>query len=89
MNIKNEKATIYHFDVYRLEDSDEFYEIGGEEYFEKGICLIEWGELIPDALPKERITIKFEENTESENYRNIEMIANGKRYEKILEKMGD
>ena len=60
-----------------------------EEYFEKGICLIEWRELIPDALPKEGITIKFEENTESENYRNIEMIANGKRYEKILEKMGD
>ena len=32
---------IYHFDVYRLEDSSEFYEIGGEEYFENGICLIE------------------------------------------------
>ena len=37
---------IYHFDVYRLEDSSEFYEIGGEEYFENGICLIEWGEII-------------------------------------------
>ena len=48
---------IYHFDVYRLEDSSEFYEIGGEEYFEKGICLIEWGELILDALPKEFIHI--------------------------------
>ena len=30
---KNEKATIYHFDVYRLSDSSEFYEIGGDEYF--------------------------------------------------------
>lgn len=30
---KNEKATIYHFDVYRLSDVDEFYAIGGEEYF--------------------------------------------------------
>lgn len=38
--------SIYHFDVYRLEDSSEFYEIGGDEYFENGICLIEWGELI-------------------------------------------
>ena len=30
---QNEKATIYHFDVYRLSDIDEFYAIGGEEYF--------------------------------------------------------
>ena len=49
-NIVNEYNTsintIYHFDVYRLEDIDEFYAIGGEEYFEKGICLIEWGEII-------------------------------------------
>ncbi|MDO4975290.1 MAG: tRNA (adenosine(37)-N6)-threonylcarbamoyltransferase complex ATPase subunit type 1 TsaE, partial [Alphaproteobacteria bacterium] len=48
-NIVNEYTTdlinIYHFDVYRLSDIDEFYAIGGEEYFEKGICLIEWGEL--------------------------------------------
>ena len=32
---KNENATIFHFDVYRLEDIDEFYAIGGEEYFSK------------------------------------------------------
>lgn len=41
---------IYHFDVYRLEDLDEFYAIGGSEYFEKGICLIEWGELLEPIL---------------------------------------
>ena len=40
----SDNVNIYHFDAYRLEDSDEFYAIGGEEYFEKGICLIEWGE---------------------------------------------
>ena len=33
------EINIYHFDVYRLEDSSEFYAIGGEEYFEKGLCL--------------------------------------------------
>ena len=42
----NRDVNVYHFDVYRLEDEDEFYAIGGEEYFEKGICLIEWGEMI-------------------------------------------
>ena len=58
---------IYHFDVYRLEDSSEFYEIGGEEYFEKGICLIEWGELIKDALPKDYLEITFSKNIENRN----------------------
>ena len=57
---RNEKATIYHFDVYRLADIDEFYAIGGEEYFSQGICIIEWGEIIEEALPKNyiKITIK-------------------------------
>ena len=45
---------IFHFDVYRLKDSSEFYEIGGEEYFEKGICIIEWGELISDVFSARR-----------------------------------
>ena len=49
---KKDDISIYHFDVYRLEDVAEFYEIGGDEYFENGICLIEWGELIKDALTK-------------------------------------
>ena len=60
---------IFHFDVYRLEDSSEFYEIGGEEYFEKGICLIEWGELIQDALPKNFIHISFKKDENNENSR--------------------
>lgn len=59
---KNEKATIYHFDVYRLSDIDEFYAIGGEEYFLKGICIIEWGEIIEDILPKDYIKINIEKD---------------------------
>lgn len=59
---KNEKATIYHFDVYRLSDIDEFYAIGGEEYFSKGICIIEWGEIIQEALPQNYIKINIEKD---------------------------
>lgn len=68
---KSSNVNIYHFDVYRLEDSDEFYAIGGEEYFEKGICLIEWGELIEDALPNKYIKINFNRNLEEDNKREI------------------
>lgn len=66
-------TNIYHFDVYRLEDSDEFLAIGGEEYFEKGICLIEWGERILDVLPKDCIKISFTRNNEEDNLRYIEI----------------
>ena len=60
---------VYHFDVYRLADEDEFYDIGGEEYFEKGICIIEWSKIIEDALPKNRIEVTIEKV--DNNKRNI------------------
>ena len=79
-NIVNEykkgDINIYHFDVYRLKSSDEFYDIGGEEYLNNGICIIEWGELIQDVLPKEYIKITFQKDENKENLRilNIEKI---------------
>lgn len=83
--IKNEPINIYHFDVYRLEDSSEFYEIGGEEYFENGICIIEWGELIQDALPNEYIHIKFEKSPEDEDIRILNVSIYGERLEDYFE----
>ena len=70
---KKDNINIYHFDVYRLEDVSEFYAIGGEEYFSSGICIIEWGELIEDALPSNSIRISFnkDENDENIRYLNI------------------
>lgn len=70
---KKDDITIYHFDVYRLEDVSEFYAIGGEEYFERGACIIEWGEMIEEALPKEYVKINFTRDLENENQRIIEI----------------
>ena len=84
--IRND-INIYHFDAYRLSDSSEFYEIGGEEYFEKGICIIEWGELISDAIPEEHLEIKIEKDSKQENYRNFYFFAYGERYENLLKKL--
>lgn len=76
-NIVNEYDTpnfpIYHFDVYRLEDIDEFYAIGGEEYFSSGICIIEWGEKIEEALPSSYLKISFSRNYEDDSIRNIKI----------------
>ena len=69
-----EKLNIYHFDLYRLNDIDEFEAIGGEEYFEKGVCIIEWGEMIEEILPQDYIKIEFSRNLEDENKRNIKIL---------------
>lgn len=75
------EANIYHFDVYRLEDEEEFYAIGGEEYFEQGICLIEWGEMIENILPSDYIKITFQKDEENEEYRELQIETFGEKYE--------
>ena len=78
---------LFHFDVYRLEDSSEFYAIGGEEYFENGICIIEWGEIIEDALPTEYIHIRFERDESDDNLRVLNIISYGEKYDELLNKL--
>ena len=82
-NAKN-GLNIYHFDVYRLSDTEEFYAIGGEEYFENGICIIEWGEIVLDALPKDYIHITFEKNSENENERLLKIETIGDKYNDLF-----
>ena len=81
---KNEDISIFHFDVYRLEDVDEFYAIGGDEYFNSGISIIEWGELIKDALPKDYIEIVFHKDDNDENLRILDIYLHGNKYENII-----
>ena len=76
---------IDHFDVYRLEDSSEFYEIGGDEYYENGICIIEWGEIIEDALPNDYIKIDFSRNLDDENSRTLNIQSIGSKYDTLVD----
>ena len=69
----NDNTTIFHFDVYRLSNIDEFYDIGGDEYFDKGICIIEWGEIIKDALPPHYTKIHFLKDLKNDNIRKLEI----------------
>ena len=64
-------TNIYHFDVYRLADVDEFYAMGGDEYFSNGICLIEWGEMIESILPKHYTKITFKKTDKNVYYREL------------------
>ncbi len=62
---------IYHFDLYRLSDIDEFYAIGGEEYLANGVCIFEWGEMLEDILKKNYTKITFKKSNTDDNYREI------------------
>ena len=63
----------YHFDVYRIGDIEEMEEIGYDDYFfGKGICLIEWAELIEELIPEGAISITIEKDLEKGfDYRKI------------------
>ena len=80
-------TNIYHLDVYRLADMGEFYAIGGTEYFTNGICVIEWGELIEDILPKNYIKINFSKNENDESIRYLNFKAYGERLNKVIDNL--
>lgn len=69
------KYPLYHFDVYRISDSEEMYEIGYEDYVNgDGISVIEWAELIEDILPDEYYKVKILKDYEKGyDYRKIEI----------------
>ena len=66
---------IYHFDVYRINDVDEMFEIGFEEYiYGEGISIIEWADNIREILPPSRLSIDIKKDLQKgENYREIEI----------------
>ena len=85
--VLNDDLSLFHFDVYRLEDEDEFYAIGGEEYFDKGITFMEWGNTIKSALPKEYLEVNIDKSDEDENIRVFNLLPHGKHYEDIVERI--
>ena len=67
------RLPLYHFDVYRISDPDEMYEIGYDEYvYSDGVCVVEWAELIEDLFPEKyyKITI-LKDQEKGFDYRKI------------------
>ena len=53
--------SVFHFDMYRIEDEDDLYAIGFEDYLARdGYLFIEWSENVKDALPSPRLTLTIE-----------------------------
>lgn len=64
---------LYHFDVYRIGDPDEMFDIGYEEYFfGDGVCLVEWADNISELIPAYAVRITIEKNLDKgADYRKI------------------
>ncbi|ABN52997.1 MAG TPA: tRNA (adenosine(37)-N6)-threonylcarbamoyltransferase complex ATPase subunit type 1 TsaE [Hungateiclostridium thermocellum] len=81
--------SLYHFDVYRISDPEEMFEIGFEEYlYGDGIVVIEWADLIKSILPDENIWITIEKDLKNGvDERIIRVEFNGERYREYEEKL--
>ena len=61
--------------------------VSAAEYFEKGISIIEWGEIIQDALPTDYIHIVFSKDSMNDDMRILNITAYGKKYDSLLDKL--
>ena len=67
------RIPFYHFDVYRIGDPEEMFEVGYDEYVSgDGVCLIEWADMIEDILPETYYRVFIEKDmNEGPDYRKI------------------
>ncbi len=78
------RVPLYHIDLYRIQDPEELENIGFEEYIETdGVTVIEWAERAEDKLPEECLSVYL--SYVDEHSREIGFLAEGERYEKILD----
>ena len=57
---------LYHLDAYRLRSTDEFFELGHEDYlYSKGLCLIEWPERVEALLPDHTLRLRLSHVSET------------------------
>lgn len=87
INLYKGRMVVYHFDVYRLENVDELYDLGFDEYFYgNGVCIIEWAEKIDKLIPEDRIIIDIEK-TNKDDERILHISGHGNRYEEIIKEL--
>lgn len=60
-----ETCSIWHFDLYRLENAAEIVETGLQEALDEGLSIIEWPEIVQEFLPNDRLMIQLRYNGDS------------------------
>ena len=66
------RLPLFHFDMYRLDSSDALFDIGWEDYLDRGgVCAVEWSENVADAMPEGTVYVTIRRSPEGENARII------------------
>lgn len=61
------ERTLIHFDMYRLESSDELFDIGWEDYLARGaVCAVEWSENVDDAFFGDELIVHIEKLSDND-----------------------
>ena len=54
------RLPLFHFDMYRLASSEELFDIGWEDYLQRGgVCAVEWSENVSDALEEDALSVEI------------------------------
>ena len=63
---------LFHFDMYRLNGSEDLFDIGWEDYLSRGgVCAVEWSEQVADALPEGTVYVTLTRHPEHDGWRSI------------------
>lgn len=63
---------LFHFDMYRLGDADELFDIGWDDYLSRGgVCAVEWSERITQEIPSDAVIVTIRRCEENEDWRRI------------------
>ena len=72
------RLPLFHFDLYRLSGADELFDIGWEDYLDRGgVCAVEWSERAAAALPPETVFVTIRRCSESEDWRRVAIEERG------------
>ena len=72
VNEYNGTTPLFHFDMYRLEDEDALFDIGWDDYLERGgVCAVEWSENVENALPSDTVYVTIRRDENHEDWRHI------------------
>ena len=66
------RIPLFHFDMYRLPDADALFDIGWEDYLDRGgVCAVEWSENVAEALPEDTVWVDIRRLEGEDNGRRI------------------
>jgi len=88
MNEYEGRETLYHVDLYRVEDVEELDDLGLWDYAETGVLVIEWPERGAELLPGDGLVIELRAGARGPRSRNLKFIPRGPRGEELVALLG-